>query len=88
MSKIFGERLKNLRIELEMYQKELANKLKVTPATISYWENGIKEPDFDTLNKIADLFGVSTDYLTGREKDKEIKTTHFKQQEKQKRKIV
>lgn len=44
----------------------LAEKLGVSVRQISYWECGQRECDLDMLLKIADLFGVSVDYLLGR----------------------
>ena len=62
----FGEQLQSLRMETQTSRVELANKLNVSVRLISYWENGKRECDFDTLIKIADIFSVSTDYLLGR----------------------
>ena len=65
---VFGERLKTLREDKGIYQKELAFDLNVTSQTISYWEIGRCFPDFQTLVKIANYFNVSTDFLLGNEK--------------------
>lgn len=59
----FGENLKRYRKESKMSQKELAEKLNLSPQTISNYEKGIKNCSLDTLLKIADLFEVSTDDL-------------------------
>lgn len=61
-----NETLKMLREERGIYQKELALYLNVTLGTISNYENGIHSPDLDSLCKLADFYGVSTDYLLGR----------------------
>ena len=61
----FKDRLKELRIEKELSQSKLAEKLGVDFRTISNWENGVRKPDIDTLVKIARFFDVSTDYLLG-----------------------
>jgi transcriptional regulator with XRE-family HTH domain len=66
MKNKFAEQLLSLRIETNLSRAELAEKLNVSVRLISYWENGQRECDFDTLIKIADLFAVSTDYLLGR----------------------
>lgn len=63
---IFPQMLTKLREEKGMYQKELAAHLNVSIATISNYENGVHHPDLVTLCKIADFFGVTTDYLLGR----------------------
>lgn len=58
-------RLKELRIEKKMNQKELADKLGYKQNTISQWENDKRFMDTETLRTIANFFGVSTDYLLG-----------------------
>lgn len=58
--------LKQLRIQKDLSQKELAARLSLSPGTISNYENGIHEPDLDTLCRFADLYDVSLDYLLGR----------------------
>lgn len=62
----FGKLLVQLRTERKILQKELAAYLNVTVGTISNYENGVHTPDLMTLCKLADYFGVSTDYLLGR----------------------
>ncbi len=62
----FGKILKELRTEKELSQKEFGEKLGFCNQSISFWESGRREPDFDTLILISDFFGVSTDYLLGR----------------------
>lgn len=62
----FGEFLAELRKEKGLLQKEVANYLKVTVATISNYEKGVHSPDLNTLVKLADFFDVSTDYLLQR----------------------
>ncbi len=63
----FGLRLKQLRTENKMTQTELGKKLNVTKASISGYENGTRNPDQESLVKIAEIFNVSTDYLLGKE---------------------
>lgn len=62
----FPERLKKLRKEKNLYQKELAEILGVSRPTISQYEAGTRRPDNETLEKLADYFKVSIDYLLGR----------------------
>lgn len=62
----FSERISYLRHEKALTRIMLAEKLGVSVRQISYWECGQRECDFDMLLKIADLFGVSVDYLLGR----------------------
>lgn len=62
----FAKRLKSLREENDIKQVELAKYLKVTSATLSQYEKGVREPNNETLIKLADYFDVSIDYLLGR----------------------
>lgn len=64
---IFNEKLKELRKANNFSQKELGEKLGVTNYSVSDWEQGRAQPDFETLVKISKLFAVSTDYLLGLE---------------------
>ena len=63
----FSEKLKELRKDKDLSQKKLANDLNVDQRSISNWEKGIREPDFNTLIRIAKYFDVKTDYLLGLE---------------------
>lgn len=62
----FGERMKQLRIENNLTQEELAKKLSLSKSNISKYESNDVEPNIDTLNKLATLFNVSLDYLLGK----------------------
>lgn len=61
----FAQRLKELRLDNSLTQAELANALSVDQRTVSNWEKGIREPDFESLMKIARYFNISADYLLG-----------------------
>lgn len=61
-----GMQIAKLRKENNITQDELAKKLDVSAQAVSKWENG-GAPDLDLLPKIADYFGVSIDYLFGRQ---------------------
>lgn len=50
-----------------MSQRELAKKLNVAQNTVSNWENGIREPDLNTMRMLADLLDTTIDHLLGRE---------------------
>ncbi|MDE7084799.1 MAG: helix-turn-helix domain-containing protein [Clostridia bacterium] len=63
----FGERLKNLRLEKNLGQIQLAKELDVGKSIISLWEQGKCEPTLSKLIAIAKYFGVSIDYLAGLE---------------------
>ena len=52
---------------------EAADKLGVSQPTLSSWESGRKTPTVDNLIKMADLYGVTTDFLLGRNNSKPLK---------------
>lgn len=62
----FQNIFKRLRISSKLTQAEMAEKLGISRSTIGMYETGAREPDFETLEKIADFFNVDTDYLLGR----------------------
>ena len=62
----FGKLLSQLRKEKGILQKEVANHLNMTVATVSNYEKGVHLPDLNTLIMLADFFDVSTDYLLQR----------------------
>lgn len=62
---MFSERLKRLRVEKGITQKELADRLHISRSTIAGYESLGKEPDGEKLCALADFFGVSVDYLLG-----------------------
>ena len=61
-----GERIKILQEEKRISNKEIADRLHVAKNTVSGYVNDKSEMTFEALVKVADLFGVSTDYLLGR----------------------
>jgi len=65
MSKIFSQRLIALRKEKNLTQEGLAKILNKTRSSISGYETQGKEPDLEGLRAMAELFGVTTDYLIG-----------------------
>ena len=62
-----NENIKKLRVARGMNQVKLAQALGVTKQCVSNWENGNVLPSIDMLVKIAEVFGVTTDHLLGRE---------------------
>ena len=62
----FADKLKELRKENEWTQKELADRLQITRASVASWETNRAEPSLTDLCRIAALFDESTDYLLGR----------------------
>ena len=61
-----GDRLKELRIEHGLTQKELADKIGQAQSAITYWEKNEQEPVISSFKKLCDFFDVSADYLLGR----------------------
>lgn len=60
-----GSRIRDLRKEKKMSQEELGKYLNVSKVSVSGYENDTREPSKDAIVKLAQLFGVSTDYLLG-----------------------
>ena len=60
---MFGPRIAALRREAGLSQSQAAQKLGVSPSAIGMYEQGRREPSMETVVAMAELFGVSTDYL-------------------------
>ncbi|HDX9683266.1 MULTISPECIES: helix-turn-helix domain-containing protein [Bacillus cereus group] len=65
--KTFGNIIRDLRKQKGITQKELAQSLKLSESTIGMYERNERQPDYNTLIRIADYFNVSTDFLLGRD---------------------
>ncbi|MEN8906996.1 MAG: helix-turn-helix transcriptional regulator [Clostridiales bacterium] len=65
MTNKFGVRLKELRIELGLNQRQLAEKFKSAKSSISNYEKNNRLPDAETIIKYANFFGVTVDYILG-----------------------
>ena len=68
MHNVFGQNLKDLRLEKGLGQIALAKALGVSKGLISLWENGLRDPGMNSLITIAKFFDVTIDYLAGLEK--------------------
>jgi len=66
MRKHFGDRLKELRIEIKLTQEQLAEKFNTGKASISHYESNRRIPDAHTIEKFAEYFNVTVDFLLGR----------------------
>lgn len=71
----FTTRFRELRKLAGFTQNELANKLGVVKSTISMYETGKRQPDFEKLEEISDFFNVNMDYLLGRSNIKSVLNT-------------
>lgn len=58
-------RLRELRIQRSLSQKDFARLINVAPNTLSQWERELRSPNPQTLRELADFFKVSIDYLLG-----------------------
>lgn len=59
----FSYKLRSLIEERNLTQKQVANDLNIAPSTMGGYVQGISEPDFATLKRLATYFEVTTDYL-------------------------
>ena len=64
---MLGDRIKELRKAKRLSQSDFAIILDVSQGAVTQWERGVRKPDVDMLQAIADYFGVTTDYLLGRD---------------------
>ena len=70
---MFKDKLKFLRKYQELSQEQVAKTIDVLQSTYSRYEQGTREPDFETLKKLANFFDVSIDYLL--ENDRSLSDT-------------
>lgn len=64
---MFHARLKELREKAGYSQYSFADEMGIAQSTVGGWESGKREPNFEMTQKIADFFGVTVDYLLGRD---------------------
>lgn len=76
---MFGDRLKELRKGKNLTQEEIGEICQVAKQTISNWENNITQPPFEIVNKLAQYFGVSVEYLLNFTQDDLDKIEKLKQ---------
>ena len=60
---LFKDKLKQYRTENNISQEDLANKLFISRTLISKWENGVIYPSYSNMEKLAEIMGVSIEYL-------------------------
>ena len=61
--KVLGKKIKMARVELDMTQTDLANKIKNKQKSVSRYENGASVPSLETMAKIAKVLKKSVDYF-------------------------
>ncbi|MCZ8519300.1 MULTISPECIES: helix-turn-helix domain-containing protein [Paenibacillus] len=64
-----GDKIALLREKQALTQEDLSRKLDISRASLSHYEKNRREPDYETIVKIADYFKISIDYLMGRTED-------------------
>lgn len=64
---MLGRRMKDKRKSMGYTQKEVADKIGIARTTYAMYESENRDPDTKTLENLADFYGVSTDYLLGRD---------------------
>lgn len=62
---MIGDNIKTMRNNKKMYQQELASKLGVSKSTVAMWETNKREPNIETINRIAEILECSPSYLIG-----------------------
>jgi len=67
LQSILGERIAELRNRRGLTQTQLAEKIGMSHSTVASWEKGKRDPGTSMIAKLAVFFGVSTDYLLGRD---------------------
>lgn len=73
-----GSRIKELRISKNITQREMANKLNLSYSTYSNYENNYREPKFETIEKVAEILGVTVDYLIGSDSSEKLNNEYEK----------
>ena len=87
MNELLGDKIKKLRIQKGLLQKDLANILGTSTSAIGMYEQNRRVPDSNTLVTLASYFGVSVDYLLGKEDSTLISYEKFGFMPVKKRKI-
>lgn len=70
-----GEKLRSLRTENKLTQKQVADRVGLAISAISSYESGVRYPSYESLIKLSKMFHVSTDYLLGLTERRNIDVT-------------
>ncbi len=70
-----GDKLKSLRTEKKLTQKQVADQIGLAISAVSSYESGSRYPSYDVLVQLAHIFHVSTDYLLGMTDKRNIDVT-------------
>ena len=63
---LIGEKLRQLRKENELRQEQVARLVGADRSSISAWKNDSRQPSYQSLVRLAEVYNVSTDFLLGR----------------------
>lgn len=85
---MFSEKIKELRLARGITQVELASSLSVTKQSVSNWENNNIMPSIEILLQLSDFFGVSTDYMLGKENEKTLNVSKLTESQIQHLKLI
>lgn len=69
---MFIKILKQLMAKKKIKNKDFSEKIGISPNQVRYWEQHGNIPKYEVLKRIADFFGVSTDYLLGKESNENL----------------
>ena len=81
MALTLSARLRELRVSKNLMQDQVARLINVDQTTVSAYENGTRQPSYDVLVALADLYRVSTDYLLGRTCERSLDLTELSERE-------
>ncbi len=76
-----GDRLRSLRIEKRLTQKQVADRIGLAISAVSSYELGSRYPSYEALIKLARIFHVSTDYLLGLNEKRNLDVTGLDDEE-------
>ena len=76
-----GVKLKSLRLEKKLTQKQIADMIGLAISAVSSYESGSRYPSYDVLVKLSRIFHVSTDYLLGMTEKRNIDVSGLRDDE-------
>ena len=77
----FSHSLKQLRKDKHLTQVQVAERIGVTASMVSSYETDIRLPSYEVMLRIADIFGVSVDYLLGRQEKRFLDISELSEEE-------
>lgn len=77
----FSTRLRELRLNKGLRQEQVAKLIGVNKSAISTYENDIRQPSFEILVRLANLYRVSTDYLLGQTSSRSVDLSGLSEQD-------